>query len=122
MAQTERHALTMTLCAAYNGMEYCTLEHGHGGDWHIATVGPATDGGPEIARWPVPHGARAAAPPEPEPCNCDQARALQRQLDAWRTWAQFVYGGGGPVTGTDDELRTMIGARQDADLAAARAQ
>jgi hypothetical protein len=35
-------------------------------------------------------------------------RQLATDLDAWRTWAQFVFLGGGPVTSTDTELRDLI--------------
>jgi len=35
----------------------------------------------------------------------------QEQLAMWRSWAQFVWKDGGPVRGTDDELRLEI-ARQ----------
>jgi hypothetical protein len=52
-------------------------------------------------------------------CNCEQAQALQAQLDAWRSWAQFVFGGDGPVVGPDDMLRTWVCAKYDADVALA---
>jgi hypothetical protein len=106
----------MTLCGASNDAGpievFCTREPHEDGD-HVATIGGA--GGPEIARWPM-HGSAPPAAPSVADCNCDQARALQAQLRTWRGWAQFVYGGGGAVTGTDDELRAMVCAKHDAEL------
>lgn len=43
---------------------------------------------------------------------------LQKQLKAWRTWAQFVYLQGGPVTKSDPDLRAAVCAAHDAQVAA----
>jgi hypothetical protein len=37
-----------------------------------------------------------------------------QERDGWRSWAQFVYLGGGPVNGTDSELQAAVCAAQDA--------
>jgi hypothetical protein len=47
---------------------------------------------------------------------------LQKRLDTWREWAQFVYGGGGSaIAATDDELRARVCAAHDAVVAEAEA-
>ena len=48
--------------------------------------------------------------------------AVQQELAAWRSWAQFVYLGGGPVTKADGELRQGVCEKHDAELTALRAQ
>lgn len=35
------------------------------------------------------------------------------KLHHWRSWAQFVFGGGGPHTADDDGLRAMVCAACD---------
>jgi hypothetical protein len=44
----------------------------------------------------------------------DQVGELRVALNQWRTWAQFVWLGGGPVVGTDEELQASICAQFDA--------
>lgn len=53
--------------------------------------------------------------------------SLQQQLgeqtarvNRWRGWAQFVYLGGGPAEGTDNELQKRVCGNQDEHVAAAR--
>ncbi len=49
----------------------------------------------------------------------------ERERDGWRSWAQFVYLRGGPVSGTDKEMQAAVCAAHDAQLTAserARAQ
>ncbi len=57
-------------------------------------------------------------------CAQEDVVALQAQLteaesalSAWRSWAQFVYLEGGPVTKSDDELWIAVCAEHDTDLA-----
>jgi hypothetical protein len=51
--------------------------------------------------------------------QAEQARdEAQRELEAWRKWAQFVYLGGGPVTLSDQELRAAVSSAHDTDVAA----
>ena len=52
----------------------------------------------------------------------DRLAALEADLGKWRGWAQFVFNGGGPVSGTDDELRTIVCARYDADIEAVKSE
>jgi hypothetical protein len=52
-----------------------------------------------------------------------QGRELKRHIDlheAWVKWAQFVWLDGGPVTGTDKELRQAVCERHDTAVAAER--
>lgn len=45
---------------------------------------------------------------------------LVRRLDEWRSWARFVFDGGGPIGKlSDDDLRAMVCARADAGRHAA---
>lgn len=37
-------------------------------------------------------------------------------LEAWRSWAPYVYGEDGPQTGTDEELRTALVRHHEAEL------
>ena len=47
---------------------------------------------------------------------------LEDALEHWRSWAQFVYLGGGPVTKPDNELRAGVNARHDKDVLDVRAE
>jgi hypothetical protein len=49
----------------------------------------------------------------------DEVEAMRAALKSWRTWAQFVWLGGGPVTVDDDELRRRICQAADIDVAEA---
>lgn len=48
-------------------------------------------------------------------CEQERADAADRQLVQWREWAQFVYGEGDPVEGTDDDLRFRVCAAHEHD-------
>ena len=48
--------------------------------------------------------------------------ALVAALEAWREWAQFVWLGGGPPEGTDDDLRRRVCEAADQDVTAAKSK
>lgn len=52
----------------------------------------------------------------------DRAESAERQLATWREWAQFVYGPGGPVEGSDDDLRFRVCAAHEHDKSALQGQ
>ncbi len=58
----------------------------------------------------VPHVPVVVTPEE----YLEALREERLALSRWRGWAQFVFLGGGPVTKTDDELRTAICEAYDA--------
>jgi hypothetical protein len=45
-----------------------------------------------------------------------RARAVERELNQWRTWAQWVYLGGGLVTLGDDALRMAVNETHDREM------
>jgi hypothetical protein len=80
---------------------------------------------------PLPPDARPASQekePDIDPCfdRCndlatavrlqrERAEAAEARVTAWRSWAQFVYLGGGHPQGSDDDLQTAVCAKHDAD-------
>lgn len=47
---------------------------------------------------------------------------LAKALTTWRSWAQFIFQGGGPVSGSDAELRAAVCAAYDAEVARLHAE
>ena len=41
---------------------------------------------------------------------------LEALVHSWRSWAQFVYLGGGPLEGTDQELQRRVNELHDAEV------
>lgn len=71
-------------------------------------------------RGTLPASARIVSP-RPYRDDFPEHAACLQALEAWRTWAQFVYLGGGPVTLDDDTLRLRVNETHDRDVLAARA-
>lgn len=61
----------------------------------------------------------ALAVREPAP---PQEKELQKRIDQWRSWAQFVYLGGGVPTDDDATMQTRVCKTHDADVLAVRAE
>src|SRR5688572_21823632 len=65
------------------------------------------------------HGARGISALQQEFTALQaRAEAAEAKLANWRTWAQFVYLGGGQAEGSDDELRRRVCEKHDAELRA----
>lgn len=47
----------------------------------------------------------------------EQLHLYREELDRWRSWAQFVFLGGGPLTMNDDELRQAVCQKFDDEKA-----